>query len=116
MANCSFANICSGTIPTVPLNYAVLSMESPFDRNIVEGCVHEIITSVARAVISQKNVELVFSGIGRLQIRNTRAKLKFYKDFIKQMDGTGELLDSMRNVILKHNLLFAVARYMHLSL
>ena len=48
--------------------------------------------------VPRKNVELTFNGIGRLTIRDSRVKMRFYKEFITQMDGTGKLLDSMQNV------------------
>ncbi|XP_076466894.1 coiled-coil domain-containing protein 81-like [Babylonia areolata] len=86
-----------GHIPCPPLNYAALSFESPFSRDTVENCVREIVSSVNRAVASKRNVELCFAGIGRLQIRDSRVKMRFYKEFINQMDGSGSLLDSMQN-------------------
>lgn len=80
------------------LNYAAMSFESPYDRDTVENCVREILGSVQRAVGNKRNVELNFIGIGKLTIRDSRVKMKFYKEFINQMDGSGKLLDSMQNV------------------
>jgi hypothetical protein len=91
----------TGNIPVVPLNFAALAFESPFDRDTVETCVREIIGTVSRAINSKRNVELAFSGIGRLTIRDARVKMRFYKEFINQMDGTGKLLDSMQNVNMR---------------
>ena len=88
----------SGQIPVVQLNYAALSFESPYDRDVVENCVREILGAVQRAVGAKKNVELTFHGIGRLQIRDSKVKMKFYKEFITHMDGSGKLLDSLQNV------------------
>ncbi|WAR07950.1 CCD81-like protein [Mya arenaria] len=79
------------------LNYAAMSFESPYDRDTVESCVREILGAVQRAIGAKRNVELSFSGIGKLAIRDSRVKMKFYKDFINQMDGSGKLLDSMQN-------------------
>jgi hypothetical protein len=72
----------------------------------VESCVREILGAVQRAIGSKRNVELNFSGIGKLSIRDSKVKMKFYKDFINQMDGSGKLLDSMQNVslIVNYNL------------
>lgn len=80
------------------LNFAAMAHESPFDRDTVESCVKEILGSVNRTVNTRKNVELVFSGIGRLSIRDSKVKMRFYKEFINQMDGSGKMLDSMQNV------------------
>ncbi|KAK3098685.1 hypothetical protein FSP39_021970 [Pinctada imbricata] len=86
-----------GTIPVVQLNFAAMAFESPFDRDTVESCVKEILSAVSRAVGAKKNVELTFNGIGRLTIRDSRVKMRFYKEYINQMDGSGKLLDSMQN-------------------
>ena len=91
-------HVISGQIPVVQLNYAAMSFESPYDRDVVESCVREILGAVQRAVGAKKNVELTFNGIGRLQIRDSRVKMKFYKEFINHMDGSGKLLDSLQNV------------------
>ena len=88
----------SGQIPVVQLNYAALSFESPYNRDVVENCVREILGAVHRSVGAKKNVELTFAGIGRLQIRDSKVKMKFYKEFINHMDGSGKLLDSLQNV------------------
>jgi len=85
-------------IPVVQLNYAAMSFESPFDRDTVENCVREILSSFQRAVGARKNIELVFTGIGKLTIRDCKVKMIFYKDFINRMDGSGKLVDSMQNV------------------
>lgn len=86
-----------GSIPVLPLNFSSVSFESPFDRDTVERCTKEIVSSVARALAAKKNIELVFSGIGRLTIRESRVKMKFYKEFINEMDHSGKLVDSMMN-------------------
>ena len=65
---------------------------------MVENCVREILGAVHRSVGAKKNVELTFAGIGRLQIRDSKVKMKFYKEFINHMDGSGKLLDSLQNV------------------
>lgn len=86
-----------GQIPVVQLNYAAMSFESPYDRDTVENCVREILNAVHRAIGQKRNVELNFNGIGKLTIRDSKVKMKFYKEFISQMDGTGKLLDSLQN-------------------
>ena len=87
------------------LNYAALSSASPFDRDTVETCVREILLALARSVGSKKNVEFTFSGIGRLQIRDSKVKMKFYKDFLNSMDGTGALVEALKDVSIHIQLL-----------
>ncbi|XP_067676631.1 coiled-coil domain-containing protein 81-like isoform X2 [Haliotis asinina] len=86
-----------GQIPVVPLNFAALSFETPFDRDTVESCVKEILNAVSRAVGARRNVELTFTGIGRLSIRENRVKMKFFKEFVRHMDGSGKLVDALQN-------------------
>ena len=87
-----------GQIPVVPLNFAAVSFESPFDRDTVESCVREIINAVTRALGARRNVELLFAGIGRLSIREMKVKMKFFKEFVNELDGSGRLMDSLQNV------------------
>ncbi|XP_038076571.1 coiled-coil domain-containing protein 81-like isoform X2 [Patiria miniata] len=87
----------SGQIPIVQLNFSVLSAESPFDRDTVERCVKEVLLSLSRSVQSNRNVEFTFSGIGRLAIRDGKVKMKFYKDFLNMMDGSGTLAEALKN-------------------
>lgn len=86
-----------GQIPIVQLNFSALSSESPFDRDTVEGCVKEVLQAFSRAVQARRNVEFVFSGIGKLLIRDGKVKMKFFKDFINMMDGSGQLSEALRN-------------------
>ncbi|XP_033635192.1 coiled-coil domain-containing protein 81-like [Asterias rubens] len=87
----------SGQIPIIQLNFSVLSAESPFDRDTVERCVKEVLLSLSRSVQSKRNVEFSFTGIGRLAIRDSKVKMKFYKDFLNMMDGSGTLAEALKN-------------------
>ena len=90
-----------GQIPVVKLNFAALSNDTPFDRDTVESCVKEVLQALARSIQSKRNVEFNFSGIGRLSIRETKVKMKFFKDFLKSMDGSGNLVQALSNVSIK---------------
>ncbi|XP_002732454.1 coiled-coil domain-containing protein 81-like [Saccoglossus kowalevskii] len=87
----------TGQIPIMQLNFSALSTEGPFDRDTVEGCVKEVLQALSRAVGARRNVEFTFCGIGRLSVRDGKVKMKFYKDFIQMMDGSGRLNDALRN-------------------
>ncbi|KXJ13436.1 coiled-coil domain-containing protein 81 [Exaiptasia diaphana] len=87
----------SGQIPVVQLNFAALSYETPFDRDNVESCVKEVLQALSRSIQAKRNVEFHFSGMGRLSIRDSKVKMKFYKDFVKSMDGSGSLLRALSN-------------------
>lgn len=91
-------HLSSGHVPVVPLNYSALSYESPFDRDAVETCVREVVGAVSRSVAAKRNVEFLFSGIGRLLIKNGKVKMRFYKSFLNSMDASGQLIDTLSNV------------------
>ncbi|XP_047007306.1 coiled-coil domain-containing protein 81 isoform X2 [Ictalurus punctatus] len=87
----------AGDIPVVQLNFTALSMDSPFERDVVEGCVREMLLLLVRAVAAQRTVFLIFRGIGILSFRHSNVKMKFYRDFISSMDGSGTLLWALTN-------------------
>jgi hypothetical protein len=60
-----------------------------------------VLQAVSRSLHVKRNVEFIFSGIGCLSIRDARVKMKFYKEFVKSMDHTGELVNALRNVSIK---------------
>ncbi|KAM9220951.1 coiled-coil domain-containing protein 81 isoform 1-T1 [Dugong dugon] len=86
-----------GDIPIIPLNFVMISLEGPFNRDIVEGCVKETLLFLSRSISTKQNVEFTFKGIGVLVIRNSKVKMKFYKDFLCAMDGKGTLVKALTN-------------------
>lgn len=87
----------TGEIPVVQLNFTALSVTSSFDRDTVETCVREVLQSLSRAVANQQNVEFLFRGIGVLSIKNLKVKMKFFRDFLSSMDGSGNLVKVLEN-------------------
>ncbi|XP_053564617.1 coiled-coil domain-containing protein 81 [Bombina bombina] len=84
-------------IPVVPLNFMALSFGCPFNRDTIEGCVKETLNVFSRSVATKQNVEFNFKGIGMLVTRDLKVKMRFYKDFINSLDGTGNLVKSLSN-------------------
>lgn len=83
-------------LPVVPLNYTAVSRESPFSRDTVEGCVRETLLLLVRTLASEQNVFLSFQGLGVLSFKNNKVQMKFRKDFINALDGTGSLLSAFK--------------------
>ena len=81
----------SSLVPISPLNYSVLSNESPFDRDTVELCVKEVLLALNKYISQQRHIVFVFPGIGKLLIRDSRARMKFYREFVTSVDGSGEV-------------------------
>ncbi|CAI9614439.1 unnamed protein product, partial [Staurois parvus] len=79
-------------IPVVPLNFIAMSFSCSYNRDTIEGCVRETLGIFSRSLATKQNVEFSFKGIGSLIIRNQKVKMKFYKDFVNSMDGTGSLV------------------------
>ncbi|XP_059208150.1 coiled-coil domain-containing protein 81-like [Centropristis striata] len=79
-------------LPVVQLNFAAVSQETPFSRDVVEGCIRETLLLLFRALASEQNLFLTFQGIGVLSFKNNKVRMKFNRDFINAMDGTGRLL------------------------
>ncbi|XP_067352148.1 coiled-coil domain-containing protein 81-like isoform X2 [Channa argus] len=62
-------------LPVVQLNFAAVSQETPYSRDTVEGCIRETLRLLFTALASEQNVQM-----------------KFNRDFINAMDGSGRLL------------------------
>ncbi|XP_063584302.1 coiled-coil domain-containing protein 81 isoform X5 [Pongo abelii] len=90
-------NPAQGDIPIVPLNFVMVSLEGPFNRDVVEGCVKETLLFLSRSISMKQNVEFTFKGIGVLMIRDSKVKMRFYKDFLCTMDGSGALAKALAN-------------------
>ena len=88
----------AGNIPVHPLNYASIAQETAFSRDDVELCVKHVLQVFNRSVQSKKNVEFTFTNIGKLQIRNNKVKMKFFKEFVNSCDPSGKVLAEMQNV------------------
>ncbi|CAH6792621.1 coiled-coil domain-containing protein 81 [Phodopus roborovskii] len=86
-----------GDIPVVPLNFVMISLEGPFNRDTIEGCVKETLLFLSRSISVKQNVEFTFKGIGVLSIRDGKVKMRFYKDFLCTMDGSGTLTKALAN-------------------
>lgn len=88
----------AGNIPVHPLNYSAIANETAFSRDDIETCVKHVLQIFNRSVQANKNIEFTFTGIGKLQIRNSKVKMKFFKQFVNSCDSTGKALNDMQNV------------------
>ncbi|XP_029603298.1 coiled-coil domain-containing protein 81 isoform X1 [Salmo trutta] len=87
----------AGDVPLVQLNFTALSVESPFERHVVEGCVRETLLVLLRAVATGRSVLFTFHDIGELLFCQSKVKMKFYHDFVTALDGSGKLLLALSN-------------------
>ncbi len=77
----------NGAIPIHPLNYFYIQTQSTYSRDQIEQCVKHVLQVFNRSVAAQRNVEFTFTRIGKLQIRDGKVKMKFFKDFVNEVDG-----------------------------
>jgi len=84
----------------VPLNLAQLSIEhqNALSRDTIDTCIREVLGALSRCIASGRPVEFTFTGIGRLLIRDSVVKMKFFKNFMQTWDGTGKLVESLQGV------------------
>ena len=59
-------------VPVVQLNYTAVSQDSPFNRDVVDGCVRETLLLLQRALASKRHTFLAFQGIGVLYFKNNK--------------------------------------------
>ena len=102
---------CLGQVPVVKLNYTVLSNNTGLDRDVVELCVCDIFRAFSRSLANGRNIDFDFSGVGRLVIREKKARMKFFKEFIKAMDVSGTLKSAFVSMDNKFN--HAWIHYIH---
>lgn len=88
----------AGSIPVHPLNYIAIANETAFSRDDIEVCVKHVLQVLNRSVQAKKNIEFTFTGIGKLQIKNCRIKMKFFKQFVNSVDQSGKAVTEMQNV------------------
>ena len=79
----------NGSIPVHPINYFFIQTQSSYTRDQIEQCVKHVLQVFNRSVAAQRNVEFTFSRIGKLQIRDGKVKMRFFKDFVINVDGNG---------------------------
>ena len=72
MCVCMCMSSAATHLPVVQLNFAAVSRETPFSRDVVEGCVRETLLLLFRALASEQNVFLTLQGIGLLSFKNNK--------------------------------------------
>jgi len=90
----------SGEIPVVTMNFTAIAILMNEERDLVEGCIREILQALSRVIAYREPVQFMFYNIGYLLVRDFRARAKFTPSFIKKMDGTGHLtnlIESKKN-------------------
>ncbi len=79
----------AGQIPIVPLNFTHISSNSPFSRDTVEISFKDVLLTMSRTLAEGKNIQLDIGKVGRLLIGDGKVKMRFFRNFIASLDGSG---------------------------
>ncbi|XP_055062329.2 coiled-coil domain-containing protein 81 isoform X3 [Misgurnus anguillicaudatus] len=82
-------------VPVVSLNFSALSVESPYEREIVQACVRQTVLLLLHAANTRHSVAHAFHRIGVLMFQQTRVKMIFYRDFISAVDAAWKLSSTL---------------------
>nr|XP_055062326.1 coiled-coil domain-containing protein 81-like isoform X1 [Misgurnus anguillicaudatus] len=82
-------------VPVVSLNFSALSVESPYERDIVQACVRQTVLLLLHAANTRHSVAHAFHRIGVLMFQQTRVKMIFYRDFISAVDAAWKLSSTL---------------------
>lgn len=90
----------NGSIPLHSLNYFYLQTQTTYTRDQIDQCVKHVLQVLSRSIAAQRNVEFTFSHVGKLQIRNGKVKMRFFKDFVSSVDENAakHIIENMCNV------------------
>lgn len=67
---------------------------------MVTHCFKEVVTAFKKLLYEEKNCELPFPKIGKLQVKNKRVTMKFYQEFIDRQNQN--LKNFTANEMKKH--------------
>ena len=90
---------CSpGDTPVVSLDYDHLSQETIHTPGVLRTCITETLLFFYCFVMTQQDIDFMFKDIGMLSVRNNRATMRFYADFLESFDDTGAVINSLLGV------------------
>lgn len=72
-----------------------MAQDFQLNSNMVTHCFKEVVTAFRKLLYEEKNCELPFPRIGKLQVKNKTVTLRFYQEFLERQvqhlkDRTGE--------------------------
>ncbi|XP_035200877.1 uncharacterized protein LOC118177340 [Oxyura jamaicensis] len=80
-------------IKVVPLDYSQLSQQTSIPEKLVKECVNDIVVLFSWGAGLGEDYDLVFKGIGSLMSRNKILTMRYRREFLLAIDGTGTLLE-----------------------
>lgn len=80
----------------------MISSGTRYDRETVEICVREVLQSLSRMLALGKDVEMDFNKVGRFIVREKKAKMKFFKEFLHALILSGSITNNFVSRIFRH--------------
>ncbi|XP_054055278.1 uncharacterized protein LOC128908657 [Rissa tridactyla] len=82
-------------VTVVPLRCEELSACAQLPFTMVQCCVYETVTSLFRAISKRQDTDFIFKAIGILSIRNREVTMRFFDDFLLNVDGSEKVLEAL---------------------
>ncbi|CAI6371132.1 unnamed protein product [Macrosiphum euphorbiae] len=76
----------SATIPERYLNVIAIAQNYQLNIDMVTHCFKEVVAAFRKLLFEEKNCELPFPKIGKLQIKNKMVKMKYYQEFLDRQN------------------------------
>ncbi|XP_060856924.1 uncharacterized protein LOC132934603 [Metopolophium dirhodum] len=76
----------SATIPERYLNVITIAQNYQLNIDMVTHCFKEVVAAFRKLLFEEKNCELPFPKIGKLQIKNKMVKMKYYQEFLDRQN------------------------------
>ena len=81
-----------------PLPNAQIASDNAISEGTVQLCMERTMFLLHVCLENRKNVALVWSDVGMLIIQGKDVKMRFYMDFLKRLNGTDKLFQTVLEV------------------
>lgn len=83
-------NYISGSVPVVNLNFSSLAQQVGKNRDIVMGCIKEVILSLTRVMAKGESFVISFPDVCSLCVKNKKVHTSFFATFLSQLGISDE--------------------------
>ncbi|XP_050439767.1 coiled-coil domain-containing protein 81-like [Adelges cooleyi] len=88
----------TGKIHEHYLNLLSVAHDYDLDPDMVQHCLKEVVTAFKKLLYEQKNCELPFPRIGKLQVKNKKVVMRFYRQFLdRQNEYMQDRMEARKN-------------------
>lgn len=80
------------------LPYAQIASDNAVSESTVQLCIQRTMRLFGVCLENRKNVALIWRDVGMLIIQGKDVKMRFYRDFLKRLNGTDRMLQAALEV------------------